>query len=252
MGKHMLKLLLAGLFALLGSINAGAAEIVRVGAYPFLPFVDKGSGLTFELLQAMNAFQKEYQFELVDTSPNRRYQDMASGNFSMMLFENVKWGWDAAAVDVSKVYLRGDGEVYVARSAPGRGESYFDVLTDKQLLLVLGYHYGFANFESDQLELAKKYKISFSFDNAVSLRNLLMGRGDVAVITRSYLTRYLVQNPQDAEKLLVSLRMDQTYAHTALIKKGSKPTVQEIDALLDRMEAAGVLKKLWANYGIKP
>lgn len=249
----MLKFLLAGLFALLGAAStAGAAEIVRVGAYPFLPFVDKTSGLTFELVQAMNEFQKEYQFELVDTSPNRRYKDMADGTFRVMFFENLKWGWDAAAVDASKVYLRGDGEVYVARTAPERGESYFDVLADKRLLLVLGYHYGFANFESDQVALAKKFKVSFSFDNEVSLRNLLLGHGDVAVITKSYLTRYLLQNPQAVDKLLVSVRMDQTYAHTALVRKGSKPTMQEIDALLDRMEAAGILKKLWARYGIKP
>lgn len=248
----MFKFLLVVLFALWGGAStAGAAEVVRIGAYPFLPFVDKTSGLTFELVQAMNEFQTDYQFEIVKTSPNRRFNDMANGTFSMMLFENLKWGWSPAVVDVSKVYLSGDGEVYVARSAPGRGESYFDVLTDKRLLLVLGYHYGFANFESDQVELAKKFKVSFSFDNDVSLRNLLVGHGDVAVITKSYLTRYLLQNPQAADKLLVSVRMDQTYAHTALVKKGGKPTAQEIDALLDRMEAAGILQKLWAKYGIK-
>ena len=46
--------------------------------------------------------------------------------------------------------------------------------------------------------------------------------------------------------------MDQTYANTALLKKGSKPMSQEIDTLLERMEAAGILKELCANYGIKP
>lgn len=240
------------LFALLyGAFPAGAAEPVRVGAYPFLPFVDKSSGLTFELVQAMNAFQKDYQFEVVSTSANRRYQDMASGTFSVMLFENIKWGWEAEPVEASKVFLRGDGEVYVARSAPGRGQEYFQTLDDKQILGVLGYHYGFANFEADQVLLRKKFQITFSPDNEVSLRNLLIGHGDVAVLTKSYLSGYLLKHPEDKDKLLVSERMDQAYAHMALVKKGAKPTAQDIDALLGRMEAAGVLKKLWTRYGLE-
>lgn len=247
----MLRRLIVWLCALLGAVGvAGAAEVVHVGAYPFLPFVDKSSGLTFDLVQAMNAFQKDYQFQLVGTSPNRRYKDLSSGAFSMVLFENIKWGWDANEVDSSKVYLRGDGEVYVARSAPGRGQDYFQTLKGKHILGVLGYHYGFADFESDKAQLQEKFYISFSPDNEVSLRNLLLGRGDVAVITKSYLSLYLLKNPQDAPRLLVSNQMDQAYAHTAVVKKGSKPSAQDIDALLAAMEKAGVLKKLWAKYGI--
>ena len=85
---------------------------------------------------------------------------------------------------------------------------------------------------------------------ACSLRNLLGGHGDVAVITKSYLSRFLVQNPDARDKLLVSDHMDQAYAHTVLVKKGSNPSAQDMDTLLARMEAAGVLKKLWAKYGI--
>lgn len=238
------------LVLLCGPSPAWSAEPVRVGAYPFLPFVDKSGGLTFDLVQAMNAFQKDYQFELVSTSANRRYRDMANGTFSVMLFENIKWGWEAEAVEASKVFLRGDGEVYVARNAPGRGQEYFQTMEDKQILGVLGYHYGFANFEADQAVLRTKFNMTFSADNAVSLRNLLAGHGDVAVITKSYLALYLLKHPGAAAQLLVSEQFDQTYAHMALVKKGSKPTAQEIDTLLGRMEAAGVLKKLWAKYGI--
>lgn len=251
----MLRIVSTLLFSLLlaASGGGGATELVRVGAYPFLPFVDKSSGLTFDLLAAMNDFQTDYRFELVETSANRRYDDMARNTFSVMLFENRRWGWDGAgvAVESSKVFLRGDGEVYVARSMPGRGQDYFSTLNDKQILGVLGYHYSFADFEADQTLLRKRFKIVFGADNAVSLRNLLAGRGDVAVITKSYLSLYLLKYPQDRDKLLVSERLDQAYAHTVLVKKGSKPSAQEIDALLTRMESAGVLKKLWAKYGIE-
>lgn len=86
--------------------------------------------------------------------------------------------------------------------------------------------------------------------SGLSLHHLLVGRGDVAVITKSYLNRYLMKQPKDKSKLLVSDRMDQVYEHTAVVKKGSRPSAQDIDALLTAMEKAGVLKPLWANYGL--
>ena len=242
------KVLLVAWLSLVSSV--WAAQPVLVGAYPFLPFVDKTTGLTFDLVQALNAFQKDYRFEVVNTSAKRRYRDMERGAFSMVMFENAIWGWDTAAVDSSKVFLRGDGEVYVARRATGRGQEFFQTLGDKKILGVLGYHYNFANFASDPIVLASKFDITFSSDNEVSLRNLLSGHGDVAVITKSYLSRYLLQNPSAREKLLVSDHMDQAYTHTIVVKKGSKPSAQDMDALLARMEAAGQLKKLWAKYGI--
>ncbi len=248
MGRVVLTLLM---LLLCGPTRAGTAETVNVGVYPFLPFVDKGGGLTADLVQAINAFQTDYKFQLVNTSSNRRYRDMADGSFSVMFFENVKWGWDSKLVEASKVFLQGDGEVYVARSQPGRGQEYFDTLVDKHILATVGYHYSFANFEADPAQLAQKFSITFSADNQVSLRNLLAERGDVAVITKSYLKRFLQQEPTAASKLLVSERFDQTYAHTVLVRKGSKPTAQEIEALLDKMEAVGVLKKLWQHYGLE-
>ena len=250
--SNMRRWLLSILFALLCGIGTtGATEVIRIGAYPFLPFVDNGTGLTYDLVKAMNAFQNDYQFQIVNTSPNRRYADMAGGAFSIMLFENIKWGWDAKEIDSSKVYLRGDGEVYVARSAPGRGQEYFSTLNDKHILGVLGYHYGFANYEADQTKLLQSFRMSFSANNALSLHHLLVGRGDVAVLTKSYLNRYLMKQPKDKSKLLVSDRTDQVYEHTAVVKKGSKPSAQDIDALLTAMEKAGVLKPLWANYGLE-
>lgn len=232
----------------LGTLQA--AERVAVGAYPFLPFVHNQAGLTYDLVEAMNRFQSEYEFHVVSTSANRRYRDMAQGTYQVMLFENIKWGWDSQTVDASKVFLQGDGEVFVARSGRGRGQLYFENLADKHILAVTGYHYGFANFEADAAMLTQKYRITFSADCEISLRNLLAGRGDVAIITKSYLSSYLLANPQVASRLLVSDQLDQTYAHTALVRKGTRPSAQELDQLLDRMRAAGVLKKLWARYGM--
>ena len=71
------------------------------------------------------------------------------------------------------------------------------------------------------------------------------------MITKSYLKGYLIKNPQAAAKLLVSERYDQTYAHTVLVRKNTKPTVAELESLLDRMQASGALKGLWSRYGLE-
>ena len=114
-----------------------------------------------------------------------------------------------------------------------------------------GFYYGFANFDADPTRLAQRFNISFSPDTAISLRNLLAERGDVAVVTKSYLKSYLQQEPQLALRLLVSENLDQTYAHSVVVKKGNNPSPQELDTLFEKMEAAGVLKQLWIRYELE-
>ncbi|MGQ0708747.1 MAG: substrate-binding periplasmic protein [Rhodoferax sp.] len=225
---------------------------VRVGAYPFLPFWDGQTGLTADLVRALNAFQKDYRFVLVPTSSARRYRDLEDGQYSVIFFENARWGWSERAVDATHVYLRGDGEVYVARAQPGRDQTYFDTVADKDLLGVTGYHYAFAGMEGDPALLRQRFRITFGQDNAALLRHLLAGHGEIAVLTKSFVTRHLQQRPQDALRLLISERYDQLYEHSALVARGSAPSARELDALLDRMEAAGVLRRLWAAYGMGP
>ena len=89
--------------------------VVKVGVYPFLPFSDGSRGLTHELVQELNNAQADYRFETVPTSANRRYRDLADGAYTHIFFESIKWGWTSEQVEASKVYLKGDGEVFVAR-----------------------------------------------------------------------------------------------------------------------------------------
>ncbi len=236
--------------ALVTWLAQAQGRTVHVGAYPFLPFWDGQSGLTADLVQALNAFQKDYRFVLVPTSSARRYRDLEDGQYSVIFFESLRWGWSERAVDATRVYLRGDGEVYVARAQPGRDQTYFDTLADKDLLGVTGYHYTFAGMEADPAVLRQRFRITFGQDNAALLRHLLAGHGEIAVLTKSFVTRHLQQRPQDAVRLIISERYDQMYEHTALVARGSSPSARDLDALFERMEAAGVLRKLWSAYGM--
>ncbi|CUW41394.1 Putative amino acid ABC transporter periplasmic protein [Magnetospirillum sp. XM-1] len=242
---------------LLAALPALAGKVVKVGGYDFAPFVEgsgtgQPDGLALRLIEAMNKHQDRFTFQFVPTSPNRRYKDFETGKFDVMLFESPDWGWieRKLPVEASRVFLDG-GELYVALAQPGRGQDYFADLGAKRMVGLLGYHYGFANFEADPAVLSSRFRMTLVRDNSASIEAILKDRGDVAVVTDAYLKRWLRTRPEVREKLLVSERFDQRYAHRALIRKGIDLTPAEMDRILSAMDLDGTLTRLWREFGIR-
>lgn len=248
-------LLLAALLPLAAPARAG--QTVKVGGYEFAPFVELGQGgkpqgLALRLIEAMNAHQSRYTFEFVPTSPNRRYKDLEDRRFDAMLFESPEWGWTERKlpIEASRVFLDG-GEVYIALTKPGRDRSYFDDFTDKRMVGILGYHYGFAGFEADPAQLATKWKMALVKENGAAIDMILKDRGDVAVVTDAFLKRRLRDRPELAARLLVSDRFDQHYAHRVLLRRDGPVSAAEMNRILDAMEIDGTLARLWRDFGIR-
>lgn len=240
-----------------------AVQVVKVGVYHFPPFmvvrgtqssstdqVQAASGVIIEMLQAMNAFQDEYHFETFITSPRRRFTDFREGMYDVSMFDSLAWGWEGLPVEATNVFLRG-GEVYIAQSKPGRGQEFFSSFEDKRMIGVLGYHYGFAAFNADSDYLRKKFKMQLTPSNLGSIRMILAGnRGDIAVVTKSFLAQYLGNHPEHRDELLISERMDQEYHHTIIVRKGVSPGAGELNSLLESMRQAGKLQPLWQSISI--
>ena len=235
-------------------VQARAPLIVKVGGYAFPPFVDLSgkhpAGITLDLIRELNAVQDRYRFTFVPTSPKRRYHDFQQGAYDIIFFENILWGWEALPVEISNVFLTG-GEVYIARSLPGRGQAYFDTLEGKSKAGILGYHYGFANFDASPALLRDKYHLQLLTDHRLLIDTVLNGKADLAVVTASYLSYYLKRHPEVIPGLIISKKYDQAYKHTALIRKGTRPGADEINRLLTLLEEKGRLKKTWEKYGIQ-
>ncbi len=233
---------------------AGAAPVVKVGGYSFPPFVisnDDGTytGLTLDMIQALNHFQDRYRFLFVPTSAQRRYRDMERGAFQMIFFESVLWGWQGRRVKPTRVYLKG-GEVFIARREPGRTSSYFDSLAGKRIAGILGYHYAFADFRTDPDYLRHTFHMVLTTSPLGNIMMVIRGRADLAVVTKSYLDMFCKEHPRYRRELMVSPQLDQVYHHTILVKDGTRPGVEEMNRLLDEMERAGVLDRLWQKYGL--
>lgn len=251
---------LMAFFALFLAGQDGLAQdrrVVTVGGYEFPPYVEldragnSPHGLSIDLLTLLNQAQDRWDFRFFLTSPPRRYRDFAGGAFDMIAFESPDWGWTASGqqFEASKVFFE-DSEVYVARRSEGRGQSYFDDFSGKRMAGILGYHYGFTGFIADPAVLKEKFAMLLVTDHSASIEVVLRERADVAVVTKSYLLRYLALHPDARDQLLVSDRVDQLYRLQILVKPGIGPSGAELDELLDGLEADGRLPALFAKAGV--
>ena len=222
--------------------------VVRVGGYVFPPFLEEKeggghAGAAVDLIAELNRLQDRWRFELVPKTAAGRYDDFRAGRFDMVLFENAAWGWAGMDVVASRIYLSG-GEVYVAKRELGRDERYFSTLRGKRISAIRGYHYGFADSDADPAHLAERFFIRLSDSHRSNIEDVVEGRADVSVVTRSYLARFLKERPELREELLVSRRLDQAYNHTILVRRGLPISRAEVNGLLDRIEESGFLGRL--------
>ncbi|MFT4766172.1 MAG: polar amino acid transport system substrate-binding protein [Oleispira sp.] len=243
-------------FILLFTSSCFAAEpiAVSVGMYNFAPFVEsKGSlgevGMTLDLVAALNKAQQKYQFNTQLIPSKRRYQFFNEGHYDVIFYESKSWGWQDIKVDVSDVYQQG-GEVYIALKKQGRDQKYFSDFNNKNMIGILGFHYGFANFNADEEYLIKEFNMMLTPYNDRNIKLLLKERGDVAVVTKAYLQSFLLVNPSVRSRLLISDNLDQLYNHTVLLRPGILPSLDEVNTMLNDLKKTGKMKKLLEKYGI--
>ena len=231
-----------------------AAQLIKVGAYHFPPYVSKPEseapqGLLPDLLATLNAQQSDYQFVLVPTSVTRRFRDFQSARYDLIMFESPTWGWQNTPHETFDLQVQ-DAEVYVAKAAAGRGQEYFSQFSGKRLALYNGYHYGFAQFNADPEYLAKQFNAVLTYSHDSNLLMVLRERADLTVVTRSYLHRYLLRYPEQRTQMLVSDRVDQVYRHQALLRPNAPISVVGLRGLLRQLRDGGQLSALYRQYDL--
>lgn len=234
--------------------QAGAAQVVRIGAAHFPPYTirpERGedTGLLPQMVSALNAMQSEYRFEMVPTSIPRRFRDFQQARFDMAIFENPAWGWKDIPHEDVDMGLE-DAEIFVAHRTQGRSQNYFDDLNGKRLALFSGYHYAFAHFNADPKFLAEHYNATLTYSHDSNLLMVLRDRADIALVTRSYLSTFLSSNPGESDQFLVSDRVDQVYRHFALLRPNAPITGEKFGELLRRLRENGQMFKIFQPFRI--
>ena len=251
--RTVARLLLAALAAL-WVLPAQAAQLVRVGAAHFPPYTVRpengaDTGLLPQMVEALNRLQSDYRFVLVPTSIPRRFGDFKQGRIDMAIFENPEWGWKEIPHNDVDMGLE-DAEIFVAQREDGRQQNYFADLSGKRLALFSGYHYEFASFNADPKFLAQNFKATLTYSHDSNLLMVLRGRADIALVTRSYLSDYLLRNEKVRDELLVSQRIDQVYHHYAILRPTAPITSEAFSKLLQGLRDNGEMLKIFDPYRI--
>lgn len=239
---------------LLWAWQATAAQLVRVGAAHFPPYTvrpERGedTGLLPQMIVALNALQSDYRFEMVPTSIPRRFRDLQQSRFDMAIFENPAWGWKDIPHEDVDMGLE-DAEVFVAHRIQGRTQAYFDDLHGKRLALFSGYHYAFARFNADRTFLTEHYNAALTYSHESNLHMVQRDRADIALVTRSYLSTFMANNPADADQFLVSDRVDQIYRHYALLRPDAPITGEQFSDLLQQLRENGQMLRIFQPFRI--
>jgi polar amino acid transport system substrate-binding protein len=254
MSKQAVLLSLAGFSMLVLSAMGHAREEIKVGLYHFPPFsITKGEqvgGLAIEMLAVMNARQDKFEFIPVATSPSTRHKVLSLGRCDISMFEELEWGWENYDVDITEPFLDGE-EVYIALAKPGRDQSYFDSFDNKTMVGVKGYHYRFADFNSNQEYLQNTFNMQLTPSNLGSIKMVLQGeRGDIAVVTRSFLRQYMNDHPEQKNLILISDKIDQTYHLSAVLRKGIALDIATLNGLLKTLNEDGSFAPLWETIRV--
>ena len=218
--------------------SAQAEQRVDVLAYVFPPFLDENgeTGLIPDTITALNAVQNDYKFELQVTAPRRRYDAFREGLGQVVLFEMPEWGWidqENLDFDVSPTIF-GGGERYIALKQDNVDQSYFDDIQNRVICGYLGYHYGFAGYNSDPTYLRSNFRISLVSSHEKIIERVLKGTAEIGIVTEYFLSEYL-ETYDISDKLVVSDRYDQNYNLKIIVSPSSAANVEEIENFIARI-----------------
>lgn len=235
------------------SFAASAQTTIRVLAYPFPPFLneDLKTGLTPELLDLFNLIQDDFDFQLYVTKPEERYENLLDGKQDMILFEMPKWSWDNKKdkVKFTRQLMKG-GEVYVAKRGKQPQYELFETVTSRHIAAYQGYHYAFADYNSDRKWLKENFKISFANSHYEIMDLVRDNKAEVGVVTLSFLKRYFIEKPEQIAEFEVSENFAQVYDLKAVIRKNAPISVKEFELVLTKLKKDFVLQKFLEKNGI--
>lgn len=247
----MHKYLIALVF--ISQVFAAPTEI-NVGAYHFPPYaIDKEgevSGLTRHLVDELNRIQKEYKFKIILTTAKDRYKDFASKKYDLMFFESKVWGWAKYPdMEFSKKILL-DGEVFITRALPGKNQSYFKTVKNKSMAAFSGYHYKFAEFNSDEKFLKESFNIQLSKSHLENIRKVKESKVELGIVTYSFFMKFLNDHPSERKNYLVSQVYDQRYILQFAKRKNHLLSPKEFSRILNKALRSKRIKSLFKEYNL--
>ncbi|WP_147251909.1 MULTISPECIES: transporter substrate-binding domain-containing protein [Thalassospira] len=235
------------------AVRAADPIIVKVGAYEYgvVYFYQDGKagGIVPKLINLLNGLQDEYQFQLAETSSRRRYQALMNGELDLVLLESAQWDWPDYDVHYSDPIVR-EKDIYLALSSRTDAQELFSDVTAHRMLCVLGFHYGFADYNGDPEYLRKNFNVLLRYNEAEVLDGLFAGEAPIAVVSAGFLARQFVQDPGMRNRLVIAGKPDATYDLVSVLSKDSAIPLDAFNKLVAELIASGEVERLWRQLHI--
>lgn len=215
---------------------------------PFI-FTD-GSGLTLDLLNALNDHQDQFSFRHEVMSVHRQMRSLQEdGSVHVAALHNIQWGWQRDKVETSYDLLTAR-DTFVALKGPTRGQSYFDGFGVRLSIGVLGYHYRFANYNSEQKFLKEKFNLETVESELGVLDMLLLGRGNIGLVSTTTLDYLAGHDRMKLNRFLISEKYDDEYRRHFVLAKTAPIKAAQFNQLLRELDAKDELAKIFQRYGL--
>jgi len=248
-------LLLCALLPLALCADEVERKKIKVGGYIWSPFIElhgrSYQGLTLDFIDAANQVQGDFEFEFVLTTPENRHKDFYNKKFDMIFFEDIDWGWNAYPVVASKPLAKGT-ELYFALNKHERNQVFFQDMAEKSMSAVKGFHYAFAQNNTNDAYLKEHFNIRLHDNPSAVLHDVLQGRTEIGVINSLTLEAAIARNPKIKNAILIGKKFDQDFVLSILARKDIPMTIEQVNLMIDRVEKEGMMAKLWEKYRIDP
>lgn len=245
-------MIVVGLFAL-NSANAADRIPVKVGAYEYgvVYYFQDGepNGIVPIVIRMLNEIQTEFEFQLAETSSRRRYQSVASGEVDLILLESSQWEWQAYDVSFSEPIVT-ETDVYLALADRKDHDQLFADVTRNPMLCVLGFHYGFADFNADPAYLQDNFDVLLRYNEKEVLDGLLAGEAPIGIVSEGFLARQIVTDPDLRHQVVSADKPDAVYDLVSVLANSSPITLADFNRLIDQLHATGEVERLWQQLHI--
>lgn len=244
------------LLAILFAVTAAKAHEripVKVGAYEYgvVYFYEDGKpqGMVLHLIRLLNDLQDEYVFELAETSSRRRYQAVTGGDVDLVLLESSQWEWQEFDVRFSEPIVQ-EKDLYLTLAGRDDIQSLLSNVTNHPILCVLGFHYGFADFNADPEYLRQNFDVLLRYNEQEVLDGLLAGEAPIGIVSAGFLAARFVDYPSLRESLVISDQPDAVHDLVAVLSAGSSIPLDRFNQLIAKLQSTGEVERLWQQLHI--
>lgn len=246
---NFIKLLI---FPLVFTVSINAQIKISIGASGTqVPFVFKdGSGLITDITNAMNKVQSGFIFKFNPYPSQRLRVDLSSGNLHIAAFNNIRWSYDPNLVDSTYNVIH-SRDLYIALKKEKRDQNFFNNVGKDLTVVVLGFHYRYADFTLNQDTLKQIFNTITTFSEPNVVKMILKDRAKIGIVSSSLLKYLKHIKKAQYDSLLISENADTEYSRHYLVSKKAPITVDQLNKILIQLYKNGTLSEIYNRYGLK-